>query len=103
MVSLRDQHLAAWIMTVLNSSGDGVCRNGLGDPHCPRLWVTEPTAENLRIARRLPPDVNRRVVVLGTAEPEWAELGAVVVAETQNLEAIRAAVRAVTPPSSAAG
>ncbi|MHC5006565.1 MAG: sensor histidine kinase, partial [Planctomycetota bacterium] len=103
MVSLRDQHLAAWIMTVLNSSGYSVCRNGLGDPDGPRLWVTEPTAENLRIARRLPPDVNRRVVVLGTAEPEWAELGAVVVAETQNLEAIRAAVRAVTPPSSAAG
>jgi signal transduction histidine kinase len=101
MVSLQDQHMAAWIMTVLNSAGYSVCQNELGDPDGQRLWVTDPTAENLRIARRFSSDVNRRVVVLGPAEPEWAELGAVVVEETQNLEAIRAAVRAVTPEPSA--
>jgi signal transduction histidine kinase len=101
MVTLRDQHMTAWIVTVLNSAGYSVCRNELGDPDGKRLWVTDPTAENLRIARRLSSDVNRRVVVLGPADPEWAKLGAVVVAETQNLEAIREAVRAVTPEPSA--
>jgi hypothetical protein len=101
MVTLRDQHMTAWIVTVLNSAGYSVCRNELGDPDGKRLWVTDSTAENLRIARRLSSDVNRRVVVLGPADPEWAELGAVVVEETQNLEAIREAVRAVTPEPSA--
>ncbi len=93
VVSLRDRRTAAWVTRVLRTAGYDVGPNG--DPAASSLWVTEPIAENLEAARRLAAAGDRRVIVLGSAGPDWALPGAVRVEDVENLEAIRSAVRAV--------
>ena len=61
------------------------------------LWVTEPTARNLKRARRFFDDQPRsRAIVLGSADADWTRLGAVVVEDIESLESIRTAVHTVS-------
>ncbi|MHC4786274.1 MAG: hypothetical protein ACYTE6_09935 [Planctomycetota bacterium] len=68
-----------------------------GDPSDAHLWVTEPTEQNLRTARAYVNGNGRRhIIVLGPAGPEWLVLGAAVVEDAGNRNAIHAAVFEVT-------
>ena len=95
-VSLGDQRIAAWVSSMLDSEGYEVHHVEDGEPADSFLWVTEPTADNLRTARRFSrAQSGRQLVVLGPAGADWDCLGAVVVHDIRDLEAIRSAVRTV--------
>ncbi|MCZ6653478.1 MAG: PAS domain S-box protein [Planctomycetota bacterium] len=95
-VSLGDQRIAAWVSSMLDSEGYEVHHAEDGQPADSFLWVTEPTADNLRTARRFSrARSGRQLVVLGPAGADWDRLGAIVVHDIRDLEAIRSAVRTV--------
>ncbi len=95
-VSLGDQRIAAWVSSMLDSEGYEVHHAEDGEPADSFLWVTEPTADNLRTARRFSrARSGRQLVVLGPAGADWDRLGAIVVHDIRDLEAIRSAVRTV--------
>jgi signal transduction histidine kinase len=97
-VTLRDLRTAAWVSNMLESAGYTVRLDQDGDPSDAHLWVTDPTTQNLRTARAyVNGNGRRRIIVLGPADPEWLVLGAVVVEDPANRNAIHAAVFEVTP------
>jgi acetaldehyde dehydrogenase (acetylating) len=97
-VTLSDLRIAAWVSTMLEDAGYIVRLARDGDPSDTHLWVTEPTEQNLREARAFTGGNGaRRIIVLGPADPEWRDLGAVVVEDATNRNAIHAAVDEVTP------
>ena len=101
-VSLADQRTAAWVSGLLASAGYEVERAAGRSPDNGILWVTEPRPENLPGARAfLGGDPARRVIVLGEADGGWSGIGAVVVEDTEELEAIRNAIRAAMPGTGA--
>ncbi|MHC4969500.1 MAG: PAS domain-containing protein, partial [Planctomycetota bacterium] len=96
-VTLKDPRTAAWIANMLESAGYIVRVAENGDPSDAHLWVTEPTEQNLRTARAYVNGNGRRhIIVLGPAGPEWLVLGAAVVEDAGNRNAIHAAVFEVT-------
>jgi anti-sigma regulatory factor (Ser/Thr protein kinase) len=99
-VTLGDLRTAAWVTNVLESAGYIVSVAEDGDPGDCNIWVTEPEREYLPTARHFLTDhAQRRVIVLGSAPTAWAGLGAVVVEDSSNLDAIKTAVCEVRPVS----
>ena len=99
-VTLRDQRTAAWVTNVLESVGYIVSVAEDGDPRQCDIWVTDASAKNLCRARSfLTHHDQRRIIVMGSAGTAWTGLGAVVVEDASNLEAIKSAVCEVTPVS----
>jgi len=97
-VTLRDLRTAAWVANVLESVGYTVSVAGDGDPRQSDLWVTEASDTNLATARQFLTGQDRgQIIVLGPAGTEWGALGAVVVEDTSNLDAIKTAVCEVAP------
>ncbi len=97
-VTLRDLRTAAWVANVLESVGYTVSVAGDGDPRQSDLWVTEASDTNLATARQfLTGQDQGQIIVLGPAGTEWGALGAVVVEDTSNLDAIKTAVCEVAP------
>ena len=97
VVSLTDRRRAAWVSNLLSLAGYVVEAGENGGPGDTSLWVTEPTARNLKRARRFFADQPRsRAIVLGSADADWTRLGAVVVEDVESLESIRTAVHAVS-------
>ena len=97
-VSLGDQRTAAWVTNVLESAGYAVSVAEDGDPRQSDIWVTEASAKNLSAARKfLTRHDQRRIIVMGSAGTAWTGLGAVVVEDASNLDAIKSAVCEVTP------
>jgi hypothetical protein len=94
-VTLKDPRTAAWIANMLESAGYIVRLAQDGDPADAHLWVTESTEQNLQTARAYG-NGRRRIIVLGPAGPEWLILGAAVVEDAGNRNAIHAAVFEVT-------
>ena len=92
-VSLSDPQTTAWVSILLASAGFEVHRTDDGELDGSRLWITEPTAQNLRTAKRFASGRDRRIIVLGPAARAWTDLGAIVVEESKDLEAIRSALR----------
>lgn len=92
-VSLSDPQTTAWVSILLASAGFEVHRTDDGELDGSRLWITEPTAQNLRTAKRFASGRDRRIIVLGPAARGWTDLGAIVVEESKDLEAIRSALR----------
>lgn len=97
VVSLTDRRRAAWVSNLLSIAGYVVEAGENGGPGDTSLWVTEPTAQNLKRARRFFAGQPRRsAIVLGNADADWTRLGAVVVEDIESLESIRTAVHAVS-------
>ncbi len=97
-VSIHDPRTAAWVSNMLESAGYIVRLAEDGDPSDAHLWVAEPTEQNLRKARAyVNGNGRRRIIVIGPADPEWFALGAVVVEDAGNRNAIHAAVFEVKP------
>ena len=97
-VTLRDLRTAAWVANVLESVGYTVSVAEDGDPRDSDLWVTEATGRNLAAARQfLTGQDHGQIIVLGSAGTEWTVLGAIVVEDASNLDAIKSAVCEVTP------
>ncbi len=98
VVSLRDPQTTAWVSILLTSAGFEVNRTGNAESDGSRLWVTEPTAENLRVAKRFYSGrSDRRIIVLGQADRAWTDLGAIVVEESKDLKAIELALGELPP------
>jgi len=92
-VTLRDQRTAAWVANVLESVGYTVSVAQDGDPRDSDLWVTEATGRNLATAKQfLTGQRQGQIIVMGSAGTEWTVLGAIVVEDTSNLDAIKSAV-----------
>ncbi len=97
VVSLADRRRAAWVSNLLSLAGYVVEAGENGGPGDTSLWVTEPTARNLKRAKRFfAGQPRRRAIVLGSADADWTRLGAVVVEDVESLESIRTAVHAVS-------
>ncbi len=97
VVSLTDRRRAAWVSNLLSLAGYVVEAGENGGAGDTGLWVTEPTARNLKKARRFfAGQPRRRAIVLGSADADWTQLGAVVVEDVQSLESIRTAVQTVS-------
>lgn len=97
-VSLRDLRTAAWVSNVLESAGYTVSVAEDGDPRDSDIWVTEATHKNLTTARRfLTGQEQGQIIVLGSAGTAWTGLGAIVVEDASNLDAIKSAVCEVAP------
>jgi PAS domain S-box-containing protein len=97
-VTLSDRRTAAWVTIMLEAAGYIVRSARNGDPSDTQLWVTEANEQNLREARDFAGGNGaKRIIVLGPADPEWRKLGAVVVEDATNRNAIHAAVDEVTP------
>ena len=100
-VTLRDLRTAAWVANVLEAVGYTVSVAEDGDPRDSDIWVTEATRRNLATAKRFLTGQDKgEIIVLGSAGSEWTGLGAIVVKDASNLDAIKSAVCEVTPPSS---
>ena len=97
-VTLRDQRTAAWVANVLESVGYTVSVAEDGDPRDSDIWVTEATGRNLATAKQfLTAQEQGQIIILGSAGTEWTRLGAIVVEDASNLDAIKSAVCEVTP------
>jgi len=97
-VTLGDLRTAAWVANVLESVGYTVSVAKDGDPRDSDIWVTEDSDSNLATARQfLTGHDQSRIIVLGSAGTEWTMLGAQVVEDVSNLDAIKSAVCDVTP------
>ncbi len=100
-VTLHDLRTAAWVTNVLESAGYTVSIAEDGDPRNCAVWVTEATGKNLTTARQFLTGPERgQIIVLGSAGTEWSGLGAIVVEDVSNLDAIKTAVCEVTSVSS---
>ena len=87
MFELDDQVATA---RLLEAGGFTVSRNEPGDPGDGNVWLTDATPDALRPAREfLEADARRGVLALGRGGPEWARLGAVVLDDPENFEALR--------------
>jgi hypothetical protein len=96
-VSLADPLRAEWVAHVVRLAGYQVEHAVNGEPvDGTRLWVTEPASAGSGAARRFRERGGGQVILLGAGGPEWHNTGAVVVEDPGSLDAIRAAVRAVT-------
>ena len=97
-VTLSDLRTAAWVTHVLESAGYSVSLAEDGDPRECDIWITEPQRKYLSTARDFLTDhAQRRIIVLGSAGTAWTELGALVVEDSSNLDAIKTAVYEVRP------
>jgi PAS domain S-box-containing protein len=93
LISLSDERRAGWVERLLRGVGYTVRRTDNGEAGGAALWITEPSAQNLETARRAyAGPAARRIIVLGAADDAWSSLGAVVVSDAENLDAIRSAV-----------
>ncbi len=92
-VSMADARLASFATTLLEAGGFTVSRNGAGDPGDANVWLTDATPEALRSARVfLQADQRREVLALGRGGPEWEQVGAIVLDDPENFEALRECV-----------
>jgi PAS domain S-box-containing protein len=89
-VSVTDTRLASFASTLLEAGGFTVSTRGERDPGDADVWVTDPEPDALEQARAfLAADDRRRVLALGRAEPEWTQLGAVIVEDPEDFEDLR--------------
>jgi hypothetical protein len=97
-ITLDDRRTAAWVSSMLESAGYRVSLVEDGNPRDCDVWVTEPTADHLVTAQSFTSsNGGRRVIVLGPAAADWLVLGAVIVKDAGNLDAIKEAVCEITP------
>jgi hypothetical protein len=96
-VSLADPLRAEWVAHVVRLAGYQVEHAVNGEPvDGTRLWVTEPASTRSVAARRFRERGGGQVILLGAGGPEWHSIGAIVVDDPGSLDAIHAALRAVT-------
>jgi signal transduction histidine kinase len=89
-VSMADTRLASFTSTLLEAGGFTVSRNEPGDPGDGNVWLTDATPKAIQPARAfLEADPRRAVLALGLAGPEWERLGAVLLDDPENFEALR--------------
>jgi signal transduction histidine kinase/PAS domain-containing protein len=95
MVSVDDGRARAWISRELRREGYAVVDDEVDLDAC-AVWVVDSNEERLpAMGRFLGGGADRRVIVLGSADERWHDAGAIVIPETDDLEAIRMAVREV--------
>lgn len=89
-VSIRDRRSASFVSAILQA-GRFIPKMVNGeDPGESRLWIVEPAAATIQAAKKyLRADRRRRVVAFGPAAEEWAALGALVIEDTSNFDAIK--------------
>ncbi len=91
-VSVADEHTAGYLLALLNARGFTAARlERAAAPAATDVWITDPRGLALaqRLARgdRLP-----WTIVIGRAGPEWKALGARVVSDQTDIEAIAGAL-----------
>lgn len=99
-VHLADGRLAAWIGNLLRAAGYDVCPGTNGEPVIDAtactLWVTDAVPERVEAARRFLTLEGRRMMVLGPRSPDWEHPNVTVVEDCQELNALRAAIDALS-------
>ncbi len=97
-VSVEDRRTATFVAAFLASAGFQVERVDPGGAGSSALWITEPTPAALEVARRRPTEYRQSIVVLGQASKGWKDLGAVIIEDPADLDAIRQVISRVTGP-----
>jgi hypothetical protein len=90
VISVRDRRISSLIAALLDSSGVSVTREDRGDPGDGDLWVTDPSVDAIERARSYLAHPGRRIVLVGSPEPAWADIPAVVIRDPLDFEALRA-------------
>jgi len=95
VISLSDRRAASLIGSILETAGCNVQYDRSGDPGASRLWITEPEADLLDVARRFLAKPGRQVVTVGRLRKEWEQLGAVQIDDPFDFAMIRMRISAV--------
>jgi PAS domain S-box-containing protein len=108
LVTLRDQRVASLVSGILRVAGFGVTVAAALPPEAPPglIWFADASAapERIEEARRfLAADPANRLIIVGDAGPEWAQMGAAVLRSGVGPSAIRAALGDLLPESAAGG
>jgi PAS domain S-box-containing protein len=93
VVSIRDRRVASFVSTLLGAAGFSVRYDESGAPGPSALWVTEPSPPAVQEARKYVRESKRQVLVLGKAPTEWSRLGAIIVDDPDDFEALRERIR----------
>jgi PAS domain S-box-containing protein len=92
-VSIADRRAASFVSAIVQAAGFTPRVANGDDPSHSRVWITEPQPSALQSARQyVRADRRRRLVTFGPASDEWATLGACVIADVHDFDAIRRAV-----------
>ncbi|MFN0012345.1 MAG: PAS domain-containing protein [Phycisphaerales bacterium] len=91
-VSVTDAHTAGYLLALLSARGFTAARlDGVEAPGATDVWITDP--QGLALAQRLARgDRLPWTIVIGRAGPEWKALGARVVSDQTDIEAIAGAL-----------
>lgn len=98
-VSVEDRRTATFVAAFLVSAGFQVKHVDPADAGSCALWIAEPSPTALQAARRPRTEHQRRIVVIGRASDEWRDLGAMIIEDPADLDAIRQVISEVMEAS----